>query len=345
MKRIATLSHEYLKSLEGRGIAEGSIKRMRCYLRRFTLWMEGKDIRELAGVSIVEYIGFLRGRRTRRNVPLAAVSIETEIVMLKGFFEYLYKNEYLLTNPMEGIPLKLKEPKGERRIFSEDDISIFLDSIPISTATGQRDRAMFELCYSSGLRVGELARLTCGCVNLEERICFIKQSKGKKDRYVPFSKTALVFILKYLGDGRKKYEKWVRKSDMKEIVFLGRNGKMSWKSIGMRFRYYMKNCGLGKARYTVHSIRHATATHLLAHGASIRYVQELLGHVSLSTTQTYTRPDMENVKKMYRTYHPRENEFYVEMDDEYVRQVMQLKEDMLREKEYERRWPKKKADL
>jgi site-specific recombinase XerD len=343
MKHLKTLAAEFVLSQEGRGLAKGTLERTRSYLKRFSLWLAGRDIRDLTSVSLVDYTGFLRRLTTGRNSPLSLSSIEVELSVLKGFFEYLYKNEYLLTNPMDGVPLSLTKNKTERKIFSEEDISVFLDSIPVDSAAGQRDRAMFELMYSSGFRVGEIARLTIGCLNTEERICFIKQSKGKKDRYVPFSNAALAFIVKYLGAGRKKHEKRVRKSEMKEYVFLGKNGRMSWKTIWTRFLFYCKECGLEKEGYTPHSIRHATGTHLLAHGASIRYVQELLGHSSLKTTQIYTRPCVDNVKKMYKTYHPRENDFYVELDGEYIREVAKLKEELLQAKEFERNRRNKKT--
>ena len=93
----------------------------------------------------------------------------------------------------------------------------------------------------------------------------------------------------------------------------------------MRFRAYLKDCGLAGKGYTIHSVRHACATHLLLHGANIRYVQELLGHENVQTTQVYTRPTNENIKKVYRTYHPRENEYFKEVDSKYVKQVRSLK--------------------
>lgn len=255
---------------------------------------------------------------------MSAKSLQVEVSVLKGFFEWLYKSEHILINPMEDIVIQQPQSGSERNIFTEEDIAIFLDSIGIATATGQRDRALFELMYSSGFRVEEITGLKLAEVNLEERICFVVR-KGRKDGYVPFSETALKFLLKYIGDGRKWYLKKVRNPEMKDILFLNTSGKMSWKSLRTKFRKYLAGCGLADKGYVMHSIRHATATHLIAHGASIRYVQELLGHESLKTTQIYTRPTQENIKRVYRTYHPRENEYYKEVDAEYLREIENLK--------------------
>ena len=110
---------------------------------------------------------------------------------------------------------------------------------------------------------------------------------------------------------------------------LSTTGPLSWKVVRTRFRKYLLSAGLEEQGLTVHSIRHAAATHLLAHGAGVRYVQELLGHRSLKTTQIYTRPDVENIKAVYRTHHPRENRYYREPDEEYLKAVFALREDLL----------------
>jgi hypothetical protein len=104
-----------------------------------------------------------------------------------------------------------------------------------------------------------------------------------------------------------------------------------------RFRKYLEETDLKGKDYTLHSIRHATATHLLSHGTDIRYIQELLGHESIQTTQVYTRPCDEDIKRIYKCYHPRENEYYREVDSEYLKAVCQLKNDIIRQRKEEER--------
>jgi integrase/recombinase XerD len=326
MKNPESLVRGYLRYQKGYGLTDKTRERNKYLVRRFLRWIDGTDIREVKKKHIAKYREHLKevkSRYTKKN--LQPGSIQLEMSTLKGFFEYLLKHEVILKNPMEGM--KIKEPGSHRvrSIFSEEDIEIFLDSIEVKTSWGQRDRACFELIYSSGLRVGDVLTLECESVNLEERILLIKQGKGKKDRYVPFSEAALRFLMKYLQDGRRNHKRLIRDTEKRQYMFLGRKGYVSYEQLKKAFQKYLKACGLEKKGYTIHSIRHATGTHLLSHGASIRYVQELLGHEDLKTTQLYTRPTFENIKSVYRTYHPRENEYYEEVDEEYVKQVKKLK--------------------
>lgn len=326
MKSPQALVREYAMYQKGYGLTLKTVKRNEYLVRRFLRWLKETDIREVEKKNIAEYKEYLKEIKSKyTKKKLQPGSIQLEMSTIKGFFEYLLKHEFILKNPMEGM--KIKEPGSQklRAIFSEQDIEIFLDSIEIKTIIGQRYRALFELIYSSGLRVGDVLKLECESVNLEERILLIKEGKGKKDRYVPFSKTALWFLLKYIKEGRKKHERLLKDAKKKQYMFLGRKGHIGYAQVSKAFRKYIKECGLENKKYTIHSIRHATGTHLLINGASIRYVQELLGHEDLKTTQLYTRPTIENIKSVYRTYHPRENEYYEEVNEEYANNVKKLK--------------------
>lgn len=327
MKSHKTLVREYLLYQKGYGLAGTTRRRNRYLVGRFLRWLKGMDIRDVKKEDIAKYRTYLQAMKSRfTKKKLQPASIESEMSTIKGFFDYLTKYELILINPVEG--LRFREPGVQRlrAIFSLQDIEQFLDSIETTTPWGQRDRALFELMYSSGLRVSEALKLECESVNLEERTALIKNGKGKKDRYVPFSETALFFILKYLKDGRRKQERMIRDPVKRQYMFLGQKGHVVYRSVSIMFGRYIKACGFKNKNYTIHSIRHATGTHLLANGASIRYVQELLGHEDLKTTQLYTRPSLENIKGVYRTYHPRENEHYEEVDEEYDNHVKKLKE-------------------
>jgi site-specific recombinase XerD len=337
MKKVTTYIPHFLKYQKGCGLTENTRKRGRYYLQRFARWLGEVDIRNIDYSIILNYIEYLRGLKNNRGKYLCPSSIATELSTHKEFYTYLYKSEYIFKNPMENIKVKQKGSRKERKIFSEKDISLFLDSIGIRTPHEQRDRALFELMYSSALRVGEIIDLTIENTNLDDRVCFLKR-KGGQEGFIPFSLAALKFLRIYIGNGRKKHLRYVRNSDVKNILFLNRRGKLTWKALKGRFRKYLQRCGLENKGYTHHSIRHATATHLLSHGASIRYVQELLGHESIKTTEIYTRPTVENIKTVYRTYHPRENEYFKEIDSEYVAECEKMKKQIIRKrKEYARK--------
>lgn len=336
MKTLHGLIKAFLDYQAGYGLRPSTVKRNGYSLKRFALWLESQDIREVTRYRIWEYVGYLRGFITCRKKPLSPRSIQVELIVLKGFFDYLFKNESLLVNPMEDFPVKQKGERKLRAIFSLEDIGVFLDSIPVGTEDQQRDRALFELMYSSALRAGEIRGAQLEHVNLDERVLLVS-GKGEKDRYLPFSEVALKFLVKYIGEGRKRHLARLRREDQGRFLFLNRTGQVGYSCMLKRFRRYLTKCGLEGKEYSPHSIRHATATHLLAGGASIRYVQELLGHEDLKTTQVYTRPGVENIKSIYRTYHPRENEFYQEIDREYLKKLKELKEGLIAEKKLTRR--------
>lgn len=325
----------YREHQKGSRLSQSTIKRTWYFLTRFLGWLDGNDLRNVTLKELFDYLEYLRNYTSERKAPLSVKSIESELITLRGFFLFLYRNEYILLNPAEDLPVNLKGGKTHKAIFTVEEINRFLNTINIGSPNGLRDRALFEFMYSSALRASEILKMEPEHLDLEDRTCLLEEAKGKKDRYVPFSQTALQFLLLYLSKGRKKLLKHTSKNS-KKYLFPGKTGPLSQKTLRARFREYLSVCGLENKGYTLHSIRHATATHLLEHGASIRYVQELLGHENLKTTQIYARPGEENIKAVYRTYHPRENEYWQETDENYLNDIHELKEQLLKSKAYEK---------
>jgi site-specific recombinase XerD len=333
MKTKEVVLKGFVDYLNGCGLSKTTVERSYYLVGRFLAWLKGCDIREVSEKKIGEYREYLStmvSRFTRK--PLKRASLGVEMSAVKSFFEYLFRHELILKNPLEGIRFSEHGEKSLRKIFSEAEISRFLDSIPVTGPATQRDRTVFELMYSSGLRVNEALNIEFEHLNLDERVVLIKMGKGKKDRYVPFSVAALRCLLSYIENGRKIHLQLIKRLEDKRYVFLGGKGKVGYRRMRRRFQDYLEACGLKERGYTMHSMRHAAATHLLQHGASIRYVQELLGHEDLKTTQLYTRPQVENIKRVYRTYHPRENEYFKEVDEEYLRHLRELRDELLKKR-------------
>jgi integrase/recombinase XerC len=329
MRSTQALLKGFTSYLKGCGLAKSTIEVRYYFVQRFLTWLNSFDLRDVTEKKILEYKDYLTSlvsRFTRK--PLSKESIRVELCSIKSFFEYLHTHELILKNPLESIRFSDRGKKGLRAVFTEQEISLFLDSIPISNPATQRDRAIYELMYSSGLRVNEALSIEFQYIKLDERVVLIKCGKGKKDRFVPFSKTALTYLLIYIEHGRKRHLQLIKRIEDKRFVFLGGKGKVGYQRIGRRFREYLEKCGLSGKGYTMHAIRHAAATHLLQHGANIRYVQELLGHENLKTTQVYTQPTAENLKSVYRTYHPRENEYFKEVDREYLEHINNLRKEL-----------------
>lgn len=330
-----TLVLMFYRYLEGKALAVSTMNRTRSYLEKFILWYDG-DLRDVSLDTLHSFRDHLEETPSKllNAQHLKASTVEHHMMILRDFFTYLYRSDMLLRNPAEDLKIRKKQ-RELRAIFSREHIDIFLDSINVKTPVQQRDRAFFELVYSSGLRSEEARSLEAKHINLEERICIVR-GKGKRDRYVPFSQTAGKFLLKYMKDGRKRLLKVMGNKDHRRFAFLSSTGQMTSKVLMKQMKKYLKDCGLSGRGYTVHSIRHSTATHLLENGASIRYVQELLGHKSLKTTQIYTRPTDENVRAVYRTYHPRENEHFLSVDDEYRGHLQDLLDELEAGREFQR---------
>lgn len=332
MESLEVLIESYLEFQKGLGLSAATVKRSACLLGKFTSWLAGGDVRTVTRETLTSFRDQLQTQKSRfTGKNLSGETIGLIMSSLKGFFDYLALHDKILSNPFEGMRIKQKNPQHLRKVFTEEDINFFLDSIPVTNAYRQRDRALFELMYSSGLRSSDVLSLEAEHVNLEERIILVR-GKGKKDAYIPFSETARKFLAAYLAGGRRKLLKRMQKNSREEAkayVFVTARGRMSYYRLMKRFRAYLEACGLNGKGYTMHSIRHATGTHLLLHGASVRYVQELLRHEDLKTTQVYTQPGVENVKATYRSYHPRENEYFKEIDQKYLAEVRELKARLL----------------
>jgi integrase/recombinase XerD len=206
-----------------------------------------------------------------------------------------------------------------RRELTEAEMQRFLDELDTTTAQGLRDRALFELVYAAGLRVSEVAGLKVSDVDFGRRIMRVR-GKGDKDRLVPISEVARDVLLLYLGDRAQDPQAW---------IFKGTCGPRTGShvrpaSVSERFQTLLRRFGMDDPTISAHSVRHATATHLLDHGVSVRQVQELLGHASVETTARYTHVVTENLKRIYRRYHPREQAIYEEVDRTYRQRLAAL---------------------
>jgi len=229
------------------------------------------------------------------------VSVSRVLSALRGFYKFLIRQQIIKSNPWSQI----KNPRSSKKILEILDIEEvlkFLDSIPQSTPSDLRDRAMFEVLYGCGLRVSEITGLSMGNIDFDQKLLrFI--GKGDKERIVPFGDTALLFLNKYIDYARGKIEK-EKKTD---FLFLNmRGGKLSRKGFWKILKKYADRAGIEKNIYP-HIFRHSFATHLLQRGADLRTVQKLLGHSSISTTEIYTNLTKEYLKDAYFKYHPRES--------------------------------------
>ncbi len=229
------------------------------------------------------------------------ISVSRTLSALRGFYKFLIRQQVINNNPWSQV----KNPRTSKKILEILDIEEvmgFLDSIPESTPSDLRDRAMFEILYGCGLRVSEITGLRISSIDFDQKLLrFI--GKGDKERIVPLGDVALLFLNKYIDSARGKIEK-EKKTD---YLFLNmRGGRLSRQGLWKILKKYALRAGIKKNLYP-HIFRHSFATHLLQRGADLRTVQKLLGHSSISTTEIYTNLTKEYLKDAYFKYHPRES--------------------------------------
>jgi integrase/recombinase XerC len=223
-----------------------------------------------------------------------------KLATLRSFYKFCLRRGYVEANPL----VTIRTPKQEKRLpkFLEiDQINKLLNTPDDSTILGARDRAMFEVLYSTGIRVSELVDLNHADVD-ETGQCIRVRGKGKKQRNAPVGPTALGAVNKYLK---------LRNSDPRagsfdqEALFVNKHGKrLSTRSVRRKLDKYLAEAGLDPT-VSPHTLRHSFATHMLNNGADLRGVQELLGHQSISTTQIYTHLTSARLKSAYDAAHPR----------------------------------------
>lgn len=247
-----------------------------------------------ATASSEDLLSFLVQRHAK---GLARTTMARLVASVHAVFKFMLL-EGLRTDDPSGL---IQTPRQERSlpdVLQPAQVDRFLQSIDLSTPNGIRDRALFELIYSCGLRISEAAGLTFDRLYLKERLLRVL-GKRKKERIVPFGDEARRWLMKYLEEARPHFEKGRRS----ELVFLNQEGKgISRKGIWKRFSGIRAVSGV---EAKVHTFRHSFATHLLAGGADLRTVQELLGHSDISTTQIYTHIDEEALQGYHKEYFSR----------------------------------------
>lgn len=267
-------------------------------LEKYRFFLKGNKIKEILSVSNDQILYFLEFLYKTQN----SSSVSRILSTLRTFYKYLVRDGKIQKNPFSSIK-NPKMPKKILEILDEQEVKKFLESIPSSSYLELRDKAMFELLYSCGMRVSEIVDLKLSDIDFDEGLIrFI--GKGNKERITPVGDRAKDFLEKYIRTARYNLER-ERKS---ENVFLNRNGqKITRQGFWKILKKYAGKVNTGKNLYP-HLFRHSYATHMLERGADLRIVQELLGHSSITTTEIYTNINKKHVKETYFKYHPRNKE-------------------------------------
>jgi integrase/recombinase XerD len=276
-------------------LADNTIAAYQRDLQRFSAWLGRRREGDLTVAQLSDFMG------TLADAGLAPASIARAIVALRMYFKYLQLEGVLRDNRAELLgSQKLWQRIPE--VLSTKSVDRFLQAPRRSFPLYLRDRALLETLYASGCRVSEVAQLRLPDLHLDEGYAKVK-GKGSKQRLTPLGQPAIEALQSYLQELRPKL--LGAQTDFSHWVFLSRTGKpLRREAIWELVKKYAKVAGVNTS-ISPHSLRHSFATHLLAGGADLRQVQEMLGHASIATTQIYTHVDQSRLKQVHRRFHPR----------------------------------------
>jgi len=270
-------------------------------LMKYIVWLheEKTTVVAVEEESIISYL-----RRLQAH-GLAASTVARAMVAIRAFHRFLTVESIRVDDPTRNVELP-RVPRGLPKPISEKEVIRLLAAIEGHEPAARRDRAILELLYGTGARISEVVTLSISDVDIQESLLKVF-GKGKKERIVPLGRCAVEAINEWLcPEGRGAFEPdlWANRSDS-EALFLNRRGQQLSRQGGWGIvKKYGSRVGFGSG-LSPHTLRHSCATHMLEHGADIRTVQELLGHVSISTTQIYTQVSREQLIHAYRSAHPR----------------------------------------
>jgi integrase/recombinase XerC/integrase/recombinase XerD len=289
------------RALLAHGMAESTRRAYGVDLGEFAAWAEAQGLSASAVEykALRRYAAHLGGGRGERGRALSKPTVARKLAAIRTFYRYMVERGELRQNPADLV----SSPRRGRRLprsLSRGDVTSLLERIPGGSALQLRDRAMFELAYSCGLRSEEIVNLDVDAVDFDSEELRIL-GKGSKTRVVPIGEPAQAALQRYLAGGRST----LAGNEGERALFLSKNGRrLSPSDIRRRLETWLRHAGLANG-VSPHALRHSFATHLLEGGADLRAIQELLGHASVSTTQVYTWVESGRLRRQYAQAHPR----------------------------------------
>ena len=301
---ITPYMRSFIEWCETVNYSQSTVEHWRFALSWFILWCDERELQQPQAITkpiLERYQRHLYHYRKKNGQPLGFHTQAQRLHAIKAFFRWLSKQNHILYNPASEIEMPRTRRHLPRYLLSHEEINAILEQTQTVDATeGLRDRAIIETLYSTGMRRKEAAHLKLFDVDLKQGTVFIHQGKGSKDRVVPIGERACAWIRKYMEEARTELviapdESYLFISDLGEPY---RNNQLS-----NMIKKYMAKAGIEKPG-ACHLFRHAMATHMLENGADIRYIQAILGHKDLSTTQIYTQINIKKLKEIHGATHP-----------------------------------------
>ncbi len=293
----------FLEALRVKNYSERTVENRESYLSFFIAWCEARSIarpQEVTKPILERYQRHLFHLRKADGKPLSFRAQFARLVPVRAYFKWLTRQNVLLWNPASELELPRLERRLPKHVLTASEAELVLSQPDTSEPMGIRDRAILEVLYSTGIRRMEVVHLSVYDLDAERGTLMVRQGKGKKDRMVPIGEQAIAWLERYLSDVRSSVV--VPPDD--GVLFLTAGGEeLSPNRLTQLVRDYVNAAGTGK-KGACHLFRHTMATLMLEGGADIRYIQEMLGHVELSTTQIYTQVGIRKLQAVHAPTHP-----------------------------------------
>ena len=284
------------------GYSKDTVRARRQAIRRFIAWADERGLNAPGNITrpmLERYQRYLFYYRKADGKPLSIGMQGQYLSSLKTWFKWLVKEHHILANPAADLDLP-KQPKNlPRALLSVQEVEAILSEAEPNTPQGLRDRTLLETLYATGLRRMELPGVAIYDIDLNKGLLWVRHGKGKRQRVVPLGDRAMAWLNKYLIEARPE----LLSTDTDALFITDYGDPVKPDYVADKVKRYMQFAGIHKPGST-HLLRHACATHMLEGGADIRYIQEMLGHQNLETTEIYTHVSIDKLIAVHRATHP-----------------------------------------
>jgi integrase/recombinase XerD len=292
----------YAAQLAARQYAAQTIAYQQMALGLFLAWCDERGILRMTEITrpvLQRYQRHLAYAVSRSGKPLSAAAQFSRLTAIRCFFRFLTRENILLYNPASELELPKLEKRLPKDVLTAEEAEQVMSQPDLAEPAGLRDRAILEVLYSTGIRRMELVNLERHDVQAARGLLAVRQGKGRKDRFVPIGERALAWVTKYLDDVRPELEA----ADI-HTLFLDVSGRrFDPHALSRAVQKYIQQSGVNK-KGRCHLFRHTMATLMLENGADIRFIQQMLGHALLSTTEIYTHVSILKLKEIHTATHP-----------------------------------------
>jgi len=293
----------YIESLRVQNYSERTVENRISYLNALIVWCEERSLRrpsEITKPILERYQKHLLHTKKRDGKPLSFRAQHARLIPVRQFFKWLCRQNLLLSNPASDLLLPRLEKRLPKHVLSAKEAELVLNQPDTLEPMGIRDRAILEVFYSTGMRCSELAHLQLFDIDAERGTIMVRLGKGKKDRMIPIGERAIKWVERYQEDVRPGLVGPIEDATL-FLTSLGES--FTPNRLTQLVRGYVQAAEIGKSG-SCHLFRHACATLMLENGADIRFIQQMLGHAKLETTEIYTHVSIRQLKAIHESTHP-----------------------------------------